>query len=439
MNKDILRLVGDTPLIEIKKLNKNNKVKIFAKAEWYNLSGSVKDRAALSMIEEGEKSGKLTKDKTIIESTSGNTGIALASVAKIKGYKIKLVMPESASEERKNILKDLGAELILTDPMEGIDGAYMHGKKIYEKNKDKYFKPDQYGNEGNPNAHYNGTAVEIWEQTDGKVTHFVAGTGTSGTVMGNGRKLKELNKDIRVIAAEPEEEMHGVEGLKNMRNEMVPAIYDESVVDEKNYIETEEAYDTAIRLAKEERIFVGPSSGLNIAAALRLAEKIKEGIIVTVLPDSGYRYLSRNIFPEDIFDVEVKKEDLAKIHSHAKQDYPYETCGLLIGEIKEDRKIITKIIKTENKNKVRAEDRYIIDPEEYKKIDNGLNDGESIIGVYHSHPDHPPRPSETDLNIAQPIFSYIIVSTLGDAILSTTSWILDEDEKSFKEEFLNIG
>lgn len=435
MNKEILKLIGNTPLIEIKSPNPD--VKIFAKAEFQNLSGSVKDRAALSMIEDGEKTGSLTKDKIILESTSGNTGIALAVIAKVKGYKIKLVMPSSASPERKKLLKELGAELVLSDPMEGADGAYKQSKELYAKSPEKYFKADQYANPANPKSHYNGTAKEIWEQTYGKVTHFLAGTGTSGTVMGTGKRLKELGK-VHIIAVEPEEEMHGVEGLKNMRVELVPAIYDESIPDEKIFIPTEEAYSTAIKLAKEEGLFVGMSSGLNIAAAFKVASKLKQGVIVTVLPDSGYRYISRDIFPDDIFDISIKKEDLERIHNHTKKTYPHEACGLLIGEIKDGKKVIKRIVSVENKNKERAEDRYDIDPKEYMKVDNSLGKGESIVGIYHSHPDHPPRPSPTDLSIAQPVFTYIIAATVGDAVIATTAWTLDEKEKGFKEEFLSV-
>jgi cysteine synthase B len=438
MNKNILGLIGNTPLVEINKLHKNKDIKIFAKAEWTNLSGSVKDRAALSMIENGEKSGKLTKDKTLIESTSGNTGIALAAIAKIKGYKIKLVMPENASEERKKLLKELGAELILTDSFESIDGAYEEANKIYDQNPAQYFKVDQYSNPANPKAHYNGTALEIWKETKGKITHFVAGTGTSGTIMGTGKRFKELKKDIKVVAVEPKEEIHGVEGLKNMRVEMVPAIYEEAIPDEKIYIPTEEAYNTVVRLAKEEHLLAGQSSGLNIAAALMIADTIKRGMIVTVLPDSGYRYLSKNLFPDDIFDIEIKMEDLEKIHQHVKESYPYEACGLLVGDIKENKKIVKKVFSTENKNKVRANDRYEIDPREYIEIEKTLEKNESVIGIFHSHPDHPSRPSETDLTRAHPVYSYIIVSTVGSAVISTTAWTLDEEEKSFREEFLNI-
>lgn len=440
MNKNYTKLIkqiGNTPLIEIKKLHRNRNVKIFAKKEYCNLSGSIKDRAALSMVEEGESSGKLTKDKTILESTSGNTGIALAAIAKIKGYNVKLVLPDSASLERKKILRELGAELTLTNALEGSEGAHKEAGKINAQSPDKYFWTDQYSNNANPKAHYNNTAPEIWKQTNKKITHFIAAIGTSGTLIGTGKRLKESNKNIKVIAVEPEEELHGIEGLKNLRIEKTPAVYNQDIPDGTIYISTEEAYHTAVRLAKEERLFVGQSSGLNVAAALRIANRLEKGVIVTVLPDSGYKYLSKNLFPNDIFDIQIKNEDLEKIHAHAKLAYPFEACGLLIGETRNNKKLVKKVIPTENKNKAR-EDRYEIDPKEYIKIDNKLNKSEYIIGIYHSHPDHPPRPSETDLAIAQPAYSYIIVSTISRAIISTTAWKLDNEEKSFKEEFLLI-
>lgn len=439
MDKNILKLIGDTPLVEINKIPKNKDIKIFAKAEWYNLSASVKDRAALSMIEEGEKSGGLTKEKTLIESTSGNTGIALAAIAKIKGYRIKLVMADSASEERKRLLEELGAELVLTDAMESSDGAYRESYQIFNREPGRYYKLDQYSNPANPKAHYSGTALEIWEQTKGRVTHFVAGTGTSGTVMGAGKRLKEFNPEIKVIAVEPEEEMHGVEGLKNMRVEMVPSIYEEAFPDEKIYISTEEAYDTALGLAREEHVLVGQSSGLNMAAALRVAEGIEKGLVVTLFPDTGYRYLSKKLFPDEVFDVEIKKGDLEKIHRQVKESYPYEACGLLAGVVHGAKKRVNRVFLTENKNETRANDRYEIDPLEYLQIEKDLPEGESIIGIFHSHPDHLPRPSKTDLSRAHPVYTYVILSTVGEAVMSTTAWTLDQDGKSFKEEFLNIA
>ncbi|RMD57327.1 MAG: pyridoxal-phosphate dependent enzyme [Nitrospirae bacterium] len=409
---------------------------IFAKLEYNNLTSSVKDRAALNMIIKGEETGELTKDKIILESTSGNTGISLAAIGMLKGYKVKLVLPETISLERRNILKEFGAELMFTSASEGSDGAYKYAKRLYKKHQDIYFTPNQYSNPANPEAHYKGTADEIWKQTGGKVTHFVAATGTSGTLMGCSRRLKELNHNIQSYAAEPKEEIHGVEGLKNMRVEMVPDIYDETLVDHKLYITTEDAYNMALRLAKEERLFVGPSSGLNICAALKVAESIEKGVVLTVLPDTGYRYISTGIFNRELFDIFIAHKEMDKIKEHARDGYPFEVCGLMAGSIRDSKKIVTKVFPCENINKDRAIDRFEIHPREYLKITKQLSRGESIIGIYHSHPNHPSRPSITDLSFASPVYSYLIVATIKDRISSIRCWTLNEEEDGFKEEFI---
>lgn len=286
---DILEQIGHTPLL---KLYKRNGVEIYAKAEWFNPGGSVKDRPALRMIEDGEQSGRLTKGKTILDATSGNVGIAYAMIGAIKGYKVLLVMPENVSEERKRMLRAYGAEMVLTDPLEEIDGAILEAHRIYESDPHNYFYPDQYNNPSNPLAHYETTGPEIIEQTRGRVTHFVAGIGTGGTIMGAGRRLKEFNPEIKLIAVEPAEPLHGIGGLKHMANSIVPGIYDESFLDGKIEVETEEAYEMARRLAKEKGLLVGQSSGAALVGALEVAKRVEKGIIVTVFPDGGDRYLT---------------------------------------------------------------------------------------------------------------------------------------------------
>ncbi|MFQ5813579.1 MAG: PLP-dependent cysteine synthase family protein [Anaerolineae bacterium] len=286
---DILEQIGHTPLL---KLYKRNGVEIYAKAEWFNPGGSVKDRPALRMIEDGEQSGRLTKGKTILDATSGNVGIAYAMIGAIKGYKVLLVMPENVSEERKRMLRAYGAEMVLTDPLEEIDGAILEAHRIYESDPHNYFYPDQYNNPSNPLAHYETTGPEIIEQTRGRVTHFVAGIGTGGTIMGAGRRLKEFNPEIKLIAVEPVEPLHGIGGLKHMANSIVPGIYDESFLDGKIEVETEEAYEMARRLAKEKGLLVGQSSGAALVGALEVAKRVEKGIIVTVFPDGGDRYLT---------------------------------------------------------------------------------------------------------------------------------------------------
>ncbi|MBI4209265.1 MAG: cysteine synthase family protein [Deltaproteobacteria bacterium] len=291
--ESILEQIGGTPLVRIRNLAKKvAPVEIYAKAEWFNPGGSVKDRPALWMIEEGESNGKLTREKIILDATSGNTGIAYAMIGAVKGYRVTLVMPANVSKERVLTVKAYGAEMILTDPMTGTDGAQLKVSELMKKEPDKYFVPGQYANEANPRAHYETTGIEIYEQTGGKVTHFVAGIGTSGTVMGTGRRLKEFNPKIQVVAAEPENGLHGLEGLKHMATSIVPTIYHEEELDQKISVPTEEAYKIAERLSKEEGLLVGHSSGAALWAALQVAHDLKEGVIVTIFPDRGDRYFS---------------------------------------------------------------------------------------------------------------------------------------------------
>ena len=287
-------LIGNTPLVRIRNITSGipEAVEIYAKLEAYNPGGSVKDRPALRMIEEAEKSGLLTRDKVILDSTSGNTGIAYAMIGAIKGYKVKLVMPANVSDERKKIVAAFGADVVYSDPMEGSDGSIVLAKKILSDNPSKYFKPDQYNNPANVRAHYYGTAEEIISQTKGRVTHFVATIGTGGTIMGNGRRLKEYNSNITVKALEPEGPFHGIEGLKHMESSIVPGIYREEELDGKIAIPTEAAYDMSVRLAREEGLFVGQSSGGAMWGALEMAKKIQKGVVVTIFPDGGDKYLS---------------------------------------------------------------------------------------------------------------------------------------------------
>jgi cysteine synthase B len=292
-------LVGNTPLLRLRHIvPESSKVEIYAKAEWFNPGGSVKDRPALNMILDGEQSGKLTPGKTILDATSGNTGIAYAWIGAARGYKVKLALPQNASEERKRILLSYGAELALTSPLEGSDGAIREARRLYSENPDIYFYPDQYNNEANWKAHYETTALEIWQQTRGRVTHFIAGLGTSGTFVGSSRRLKELNPDIKVISFQPDSPFHGLEGLKHMESAIVPGIYDAGIADENYEINTEQAHEYTRRLGKREGLLVGVSSGAALACALKVAAKIDSGVIVTVFPDAGDKYLSERFWDE---------------------------------------------------------------------------------------------------------------------------------------------
>ncbi len=293
----ILEYVGNTPLYRLRKFpKKNSKVNIYAKLEKYNPGGSVKDRPAMRMVLEGIRTGELVKSKVILESTSGNTGIALAMIGSVLGYRVKLYMPKNASEERKKILSAFGAEVILTDPVEGSDGAYRECLLEYDKNSDRYFKPDQYSNPANTLAHYDTTAPEIIKQTGGRITHFVAGIGTSGTLIGVGKRLKEYNPAIKVIGVEPDSPFHGLEGLKHLESSIIPGIYERTVPDRIIYVNTEEAYNLVRQLAREEGLLVGESSGAALCASLKIASEVDEAVIVTVFPDGGANYFSTKLW-----------------------------------------------------------------------------------------------------------------------------------------------
>lgn len=291
----IVSSIGNTPLVELKRLGANGKVKILAKLEGNNPGGSVKDRPALYMIEKAEESGELTHDKTILEPTSGNTGIALAMIGASKGYRVKLTLPECVSTERRHVLEAFGAEVVLTPAKEGTDGAIRMAHKLLEHEPDKYFMPNQFVNPNNPLAHYETTGPEIYEQTDGQISVFVTGMGTTGTLMGISRYLKEKSKDIKVIGVEPIPG-HTIQGLKNMTEAIVPEIYEKSELDEVLPMQDEEAFDVTRRLALEEGIFAGISSGAAVAGALRVGETMKSGTIVTIIADRGDRYLSTMLF-----------------------------------------------------------------------------------------------------------------------------------------------
>lgn len=297
MDLKVTSVVGNTPLFELKKLCKDRKVRIYAKGEFMNISGSVKDRAARAMISDGIQRGLLTKDKTIIDATSGNTGIAYSMIGAALGYRVVLTMPANVTEERKKIMKAYGAEIIETSPLEGIDGAYYECRKIVAENPEKYFYPDQYSNEQNWRAHYSGTAEEILRQTENQITHFVAGTGTSGTFMGCTKKFKEINPQIKCYTMTPDSSFHGIEGIKHHSALLDTGFFDKNIADGRIEISTETAYETARLLARKEGLFVGISSGANVAAALNIAETAPENaVIVTVLCDGGYRYLSGTVW-----------------------------------------------------------------------------------------------------------------------------------------------
>lgn len=296
---DLISLIGNTPLLRLGRMAREHPgVEIYAKAEWANPGGSVKDRPALNIIREAERSGRLCHSKTLIDSTSGNTGIAYAMIAAARGYRVKLFVPENVSLERKRTLQAYGAEVVYTDPMEGSDGALRAVRAVARENFGQYFYANQYDNPANWQAHYQTTAPEIWQQTAGRITHFVCGLGTGGTFTGTSRRLKELNPEIRCISAQPDSAFHGLEGMKHMPSSIPPGIYDPTLADENFGISTEEAYAATRQLAREEGLLTGISSGAALAAALRVAGRIERGVIVTIFSDSGNKYLSERFWDE---------------------------------------------------------------------------------------------------------------------------------------------
>jgi S-sulfo-L-cysteine synthase (O-acetyl-L-serine-dependent) len=295
----LLDLIGNTSLIRLGRIRPNSPdVEVYAKAEWENSGGSVKDRPALNIVREAEAAGLMTPEKILVDSTSGNTGIAYAMIGAARNFRVRLWMPSNVSEERKRILKAYGAEIVYTDPMEGSDGAIVRVREAVKENPGPYYYANQYENPANWGAHFRTTAPEIFEQTSGRITHFVAGLGTSGTFIGTSRRLKELNPKIQCVSFQPDSPFHGLEGMKHMPTAMKPGIYDEKVADENIEIATEDAHRMALRLAREEGLLVGVSSGAAMVAALKLANRLTQGVVVTIFPDGGDKYLSERFWEE---------------------------------------------------------------------------------------------------------------------------------------------
>jgi cysteine synthase B len=291
-------LVGNTPLLRLPLISRGlpGSVELYAKAEWTNPSGSVKDRPALNIIQRAEQDGSLHPGKILLDSSSGNMGIAYAMLGTARGYHVTLVVPANASPERQAILRSYGVTLVLSDPLEGSDGAIRKVRELYEADPERYFFADQYNNPANWQAHYEGTGAEIWRETEGRITHFVAGLGTSGTMMGTGRRLREANPDIKLIAFQPDSPFHGLEGLKHMPAAIVPGIYDSDLPDQTLGIKTEDAHAMCRKMVREEGLLVGVSSGAALCAALTIACELEDGIVVTVFPDNGYKYLTEKFW-----------------------------------------------------------------------------------------------------------------------------------------------
>jgi cysteine synthase B len=297
---EIEQLMGNTPLLRLRRVvaGISPGVSVLGKAEWFNPGGSVKDRPALNIIRQAVDCGRLTREKTLIDATSGNTGIGYALVGAALGYRVKLVLPANVSPERITILRAYGAELLFTDPLEGIDGAIHMARAIVAAEPDRYFYADQYSNPANWEAHYYTTGPEIWQQTAGQITHFVAGLGTSGTMMGVGRYLRVMKPEVRLVSVQPDGPLHGLEGLKHMQTATTPPIFEPGLVDENREVRTGDAYGMGRRLAREEGLFVGVSAAAAVVAALSVARELDRGVVVAVLPDGGYKYMSEKFWTE---------------------------------------------------------------------------------------------------------------------------------------------
>ena len=308
--EDLVGQVGNTPLLRLARIEEKyglpEGVELHAKAEWFNPGGSVKDRAALYMIRDGECRGLLAPGMTILDASSGNTGIAYAMIGAALGYKVEICLPEAASPERQRLLRLYGATIIDTPAAEGTDGAIVEARRRFAEHPERYFYPDQYNNPANWQAHYYGTAPEIWRQTEGRITHFVAVLGTSGTFMGTGRRLKQFNPDIQVVEVQPDAAFHGLEGMKHMASALVPGIYDPALADERLTVGTEDAQAMTRDMARLEGILAGPSGGAGVLAAVRVARSLRSGVVVTVLPDGGSRYLQDTFWDEDETNEELR-------------------------------------------------------------------------------------------------------------------------------------
>jgi S-sulfo-L-cysteine synthase (O-acetyl-L-serine-dependent) len=298
-SSSVLDLIGNTPLVRLKSFEAGlRNVELYAKAEWQNPGGSVKDRPAARMIADGERSGRLTRDTIILDATSGNTGIAYAMIGAARGLRVRLCVPENVTPERKKVLRAFGAEVVFTSAMDGSDGAILKAREMYAANPGLYFYPDQYNNESNWRAHFDATGPEILEQTGGRLTHFVAGLGTSGTFVGVGRRLRQVKPAVRLISVQPDSPLHGLEGLKHMDSAIVPGIYDATLADQDVRVATEEAFDLTRRLARQEGLLVGISSGANLAGALRVAREVSDAVFVVIFCDGGDKYLSERFWDE---------------------------------------------------------------------------------------------------------------------------------------------
>jgi cysteine synthase B len=433
----VASLVGRTPLVRLAAFEPRAGVELYAKLESQNPGGSVKDRAALAMIEDGERRGELTRDRVLLDATSGNTGIAYAMIAATRGYRVRLCVPANVTAERLALLRAYGADFVLTDPMEGTDGAIREARRLHAEDPDRYFYPDQYNNPANWRAHYETTAPELIEQTSGRLTHFVAGLGTSGTFVGSSRRLREWRASVRLISVQPDSPLHGLEGLKHMATAIVPGIYDASLADEDRRVSTEDAYNMTRRLAREAGLLVGPSSGAALHASLDVARDLTHAVVVTIFPDGGERYLTERFWNDARPSLELTPDVEGAIRRHGVATYPDECCGALLGP---RAGMVDETLALDNQFDGERRRRFAVTPDDYRRAERHATDtGRELVGFYHSHPDHPAVPSAFDLEHAWPNLTYAIVSVRAGRCAELRSWRLRPDRSRYDEEIVTIS
>ena len=426
--------IGQTPLVRLARFEPRAGVEIHAKVESMNPGGSVKDRAARAIVEDAMRRGLIGR-RILLDASSGNTGIAYAMLGAAHGFLVKLCVPANVTAERKRLLRAYGADVVWTDPMDGSDGAIAEARRLFESNPDAYFYADQYNNDANWRAHFETTGPEILEQTDGRVTHFVAGLGTTGTFMGTGRRLRAARPGVELVAVEPDSPLHGLEGLKHMATALVPGIYDARLATRHVMVSTEDAHAMTRALVRDAGLLVGPSSGAALVAAIELARTLDRGLIVTVFPDGGTRYLSEPLWDSDGHAVAIPAEARAAIRAHSEAAYPDEGCGVLLGP---RGGAVSRAISLDNSTDLERRRRFLVGPDEYRRAERyAAESGLEIVGFYHSHPDHPAEPSAFDLEHAWPNLSYAIQSVRTGASRELRSWRLRDDRTGYIEELVD--
>jgi S-sulfo-L-cysteine synthase (O-acetyl-L-serine-dependent) len=426
--------IGQTPLVRLARFEPRRGVEIHAKVESMNPGGSVKDRAARVIVDDAMLRGFIPR-KILLDASSGNTGIAYAMLGAAHGFLVKLCVPANVTPERKRLLRAYGADVVWTDPMDGSDGAIAEARRLFQSNPDAYFYADQYNNAANWRAHFETTGPEILEQTDGRVTHFIAGLGTTGTFMGTGRRLRAARPGIELIAVEPDSPLHGLEGLKHMATALVPGIYDANLATRHVAISTEDAHGMTRALARDAGLLVGPSSGAALLAAIEIARTLDHGLIVTIFPDGGARYLSEPLWDSGARSVAIPAEARAAIRAHSEAAYPHEACGVLLGP---SDGVVSRAVSLDNTTDLEPRRRFLVGPDDYRRAERYASGaGLEIVGFYHSHPDHPAVPSTFDRDHAWPNLSYAIQSVRNGAPRELRSWRLRDDRTGYIEEFVD--